>query len=159
MGSHEASKVTLESIRQRMLEVERVHRRGKKMAVSDTLIKDIGWLFRRIGFLTNQVRTLESELEGIIKEKKELSDDNIMTDKVKMLMERLQDNEDKLRIAQSESRPYKRENNSLRQEIRLIKAQAHKAERRAKDLFEQLTHYKNIVEGVEEPEGDPAPQS
>jgi len=30
--------------------------------LSDTLVKDIGWLFRRIGFLASQVRKLEAEL-------------------------------------------------------------------------------------------------
>ena len=38
MGTYEASKVTLESIRQRLIEVEQIHQRGKKVAISDVLI-------------------------------------------------------------------------------------------------------------------------
>ncbi len=138
MGSDDASKVTMESIRQRMVEVERVHRRGKKVAITDTLVKDIGWLFRRIGFLSKQVRRLGFELEGALKEKKELSDDNVMADKVKMLMERVQDAEEKMRSAQKERQPLKRANNSLRQEMKLLEARTKKAERRAKEIASKL---------------------
>ncbi len=138
MGSHEASKVTMESIRQRMVEVERIHRRGKKVAITDTLVKDIGWLFRRIGFLTKQVRRLEFELEAAVKEKKELSDDNVMADKVKMLMERVQDAEEKMRSAQKDRQPLKRSNNSLKQEMKLLEARTKKAEMRAKELKSKL---------------------
>ena len=104
MGSHEASKVTMQSIRERMVEVERIHKRGKKVAISDTLVKDIGWLFRRIGFLTKQMRKLEFELEDAVKEKKELKDDHIKVDKVKMLMDRVQAAEENMRLAQKAER-------------------------------------------------------
>ena len=141
MGSQEASKVTMESIRQRMVEVERIHRNGKKVAISDTLVKDIGWLFRRIGFLASQVRKLEAELVAITKEKKELADDNFMADKVKMLMERVQEAEEKMRIAQQERAPFKRENNALKQELKLLQAQVQKAERRTKELTGKLMEF------------------
>ena len=133
MGTHEASKVTMESIRQRMVEVERVHRNGKKVAITDTLVKDIGWLFRRIKFLTSQVRKLEAELEAMTKEKKELADQNFMADKVKMLMERVQEAEEKMREALQIKAPLKRENNALKQEMKLLQAQVQKAERREKE--------------------------
>lgn len=142
MGSHEASKVTMGSIRQRMVEVERIHRKGKKVAISDTLIKDIGWLFRRIGFLTKQMRKLEFELEAAVKEKKELSDDNVMADKVIMLMKRVQNAEEKMRSAQQENKPLKRANNSFRQEMKLLEARTQKAERRAKELLLRLQQSK-----------------
>ena len=148
MGTHEASQVTLESIRQRMVEVERIHQRGKKVGISDTLMKDIGWLFRRIGFLTNQVRTLESELVAMTAEKKDLANDNVMADRVKMLMKRLEDTEEKLRIAQRESLPFKRENNSLRQEVRLLQAQAQKEEKRAGELAKKVRFYEEKLEGT-----------
>lgn len=141
MGSHEASKVTMGSIRQRMVEVERIHRKGKKVAISDTLIKDIGWLFRRIGFLTKQMRKLEFELEAAVKEKKELSDDNVMADKVKMLMKRIQDAEEKMRAAEEERKPLKRANNTLRQEMKLLEARTQKAERRTKEFLLRLQQY------------------
>jgi len=138
MGSHEASKVTMGSIRQRMVEVERIHRKGKKVAISDTLIKDIGWLFRRIGFLTKQMRKLEFELEAAVKEKKELSDDNVMADKVRMLMKRVQNAEENMRAAQQKNKPLKRASNSFRQEMKLLDARTQKAERRAKELLLRL---------------------
>ena len=138
MGSHEASKVTMGSIRQRMVEVERIHRKGKKVALSDTLIKDIGWLFRRIGFLTKQMRKLEFELEAAVKEKKELSDDNVMADKVRMLMKRVQNAEENMRAAQQKNKPLKRASNSFRQEMKLLDARTQKAERRAKELLLRL---------------------
>jgi len=141
MGSQEASKITMESIRQRMVEVERIHRNGKKVAISDTLVKDIGWLFRRIGFLASQVRKLEAELVAITKEKKELADDNFMADKVKMLMERVQEAEEKMRIAQQERAPFKRENNALKQELKLLQAQVQKAERRTNELAGKLMEF------------------
>ncbi len=142
MGSEDASKVTMESIRQRMVEVERIHRKGKKVAITDTLVKDIGWLFRRIGFLTKQVRRLGFELEAALKEKKELSDDNVMADKVKMLMERVQSAEEEMRAAQKERQPLKRENNSLRQEMKLLEARTKKAEMRARELSNKLKKIK-----------------
>jgi len=138
LGSHEASKVTMQSIRERMVEVERIHRRGKKVAISDTLVKDIGWLFRRIGFLTKQMRTLEFELEAAVKEKKELKDDHIKVDKVKMLMDRVQAAEENMRLAQKERQPLKRANTSLKQETKFLEARAQKAERRAKGLEDKL---------------------
>lgn len=159
MGSHEASKVTLGSIRLRMVEVERVHRRGKKTAITDTLVKDIGWLFRRIGFLTGQVRKLEAELEATTKEKKELSDDNILADKVKMLMSRLQESEEKLRIAQQENSPLKRENNGLKQEMKLLLAKTQKAERRAKEFARKLKEYEEKLDIVSEESTNPFPTS
>lgn len=138
MGNKQAIKITMESIRQRMVEVEQIHRRGKKVAITDTLVKDIGWLFRRIVYLTSQVNKLEDELETISKEKKELSDDNIMADKVKMLMERIQEAEEKMRVTKLEGQPLKRENNLLKQEMKLLQARTVKAERRAKQLAEEL---------------------
>jgi predicted nucleic acid-binding Zn-ribbon protein len=121
-----------------MVEVERIHRRGKKVAISDTLVKDIGWLFRRIGFLTKQMRKLEFELEAAVKEKKELTDDHIKVDKVKMLMDRVQAAEEKMRLAQKERQPLKRANTSLKQECNFLEARAQKAERRAKELEDKL---------------------
>ena len=144
MGSHEASRVTMESIRQRMVEVERIHRKGKKVAISDTLVKDIGWLFRRIGFLSKQMRKLEFELETAVKEKKELSDDNVMADKVTMLMKRIQDAEEKMRAAEEERKPLKRANNTLRQEMKLLEARTQKAERRTKEFLLRLQQYEKI---------------
>ena len=138
MGSREASKVTMASIRQRMVDVERIHRKGKKVAISDTLVKDIGWLFRRIGYLTKQMRKLEFELETVVKEKKELSDDNVMADKVTMLLKRVQDAEEKMRAAEQERQPLKRANNSLKQEMKLLEARTQKAERRTKELLARL---------------------
>ena len=138
MGSREASKVTMESIRQRMVDVERIHRKGKKVAISDTLVKDIGWLFRRIGYLTKQMRKLELELETVVKEKKELSDDNFMADKVTMLMKRVQDAEEKMRVAEQDRKPLKRANNTLKQEMKLLEARTQKAERRTKELLARL---------------------
>ncbi len=139
MGSHEASRVTMESIRERMVEVEKIHRQGGKVAITDILIKDIGWLFRRIAFLTNQVRKLEAELETSIKEKKELSNNNIMAQKVEMLLKRVQQTEERLRIEQQEKAPLKRENNTLRQEKKLLLARAQKAEKRAQELAARLS--------------------
>ncbi len=159
MGSHEASKVTLESIRQRMLEVEQVHRRGKKTAITDALIKDIGWLFRRIGFLTGQVRKLEAELEAMAKEKKELSDDNVLADKIKMLMSRLQDSEEKLRIVQQQISPLKRENNGLKQEMKLLLAKTQKAERRAAEYSAKLKEYEEGLDIVSNESTNPFPMS
>jgi len=138
MGNKQAGKITMESIRQRMVEVEQIHRKGKKVAITNTLVKDIGWLFRRIGFLTSQANKLEDELEMMSKEKKELSDDNILADKVKMLMERIQEAEEKMRVAKLEEQPLKRENNLLKQEMKLLQARTQKAERCAKEFADEL---------------------
>lgn len=140
MGSHDASEITMESIRQRMLEVEQIHRRGKKVAITDTLVKDVVWLFRRIGFLTNQVKKLEGELETLSKRKKELSVDNSTSDRIKMLMDRVRDAEEKMRAAQQEGTPLKRENKYLKQELKFMEVRAEKAERRAEELAVQLNN-------------------
>ena len=87
------------------------------------------------------MRKLESELVAITKEKKELADDNFMADKVVMLMQRMQEAEEKMRTAQQERAPLKRENNALKQELKLLQAQAQKAERHAKDLEGKLIAY------------------
>ena len=73
-------------------------------------------------------------MKASVKEKKELSDDNVMADKVKMLMERVQVAEEKMRAAEQERNPLKRANNSLKQEMKLIEARAQKAERQIKEL-------------------------
>ena len=155
MGSREASRITMESIRQRMVEVERIHRKGKKVAISDTLVKDIGWLFRRIGFLTKQMRKLEFELEVAVKEKKELSDNNVMADKVAMLMKRVQDAEEKMRAAEEERKPLKRANNTLKQEKKLLEARAQKAERRMKELLSRVRQSEKVMAAPDSQEGEP----
>jgi hypothetical protein len=141
MGSHVASKVTMESIRERMIEVERIHRQGKKVAISDTLVKDVGWLFRRIEFLTTQVRKLEAELEALTK-----SDSDITNNRVKMLMDRVQEAEEKLRLSQEEKKPLIRENNALKQDMKLLLVRAQRAELRAKEFAEKL---EGIEPGIE----------
>lgn len=141
MGTNVASKVTMESIRERMIEVERIHREGKKVAITDTLVKDVGWLFRRIEFLTTQVGKLEAELEALTK-----SDSDITNNRVKMLMDRVQEAEEKLRLSQEEKNPLIRENNALKQDLKLLLVQVQRAELRAKELAEKL---EGIEHGIE----------
>jgi len=141
MGTHVASKVTMESIRERMIEVERIHIEGKKVAITDTLVKDVGWLFRRIEFLTTQVRKLEAELEALTK-----SDSDITNNRVKMLMDRVQEAEEKLRLSQEEKKPLIRENNALKQDMKLLLVRAQRAELHAKEFAEKL---EGIEHGIE----------
>lgn len=138
MSSHVASKVTMESIRERMIEVEKIHRQGKKVAITDTLVKDVGWLFRRIEFLTTQVRRLESELEALTK-----SDGDITSNRVKILMERVQDAEEKMRVSEEEKKPLIRENNALKQDMNLLLVRAQRAELRVKELSEKPERIEN----------------
>ncbi|SPD76064.1 hypothetical protein PITCH_A800011 [uncultured Desulfobacterium sp.] len=141
MNSHVASRVTMESIRDRMIEVEKIHRQGKQVAITDTLVKDVGWLFRRIEFLTTQVRRLESELEALTK-----SDGDITSNRLKMLMERVQDAEEKMRVSEEEKKPLIRENNALKQDMKLLLVRAQRAEIRVKELSEKLERIENGTE-------------
>ena len=57
-----------------------------------------------------------------------------------------------MRITQQEIAPLKRENNGLKQEMKLLQAQAQKAERRSKELALKLKNYEE-KKGPEDKEG------
>ena len=63
-----------------------------------------------------------------------------------MLMDRVQEAEEKLRLSQEEKKPLIRENNALKQDMKLLLVRAQRAELRAKEFAEKLEAIEHGIE-------------